>query len=398
MKQRMFARLFSKQMALWQRLLVVFSAFAGMLLLWVPLQCFFDIRDAMQAKEELFGDHYLVLNKEVSVFKALGGSPDTFSDNEIEALRSQGGVEAVGSFLANSFRAMASADYNGAPMFRTDMFFEAVPDNFLDTRPRGWNWKPDDEDVPIIIPSDYLALYNFGYAPGQGLPQISNELAKMSAFTIVVSGRGQQTTFKARIAGFSDRINTILAPIKFIEHCNGLYGEGTPKAPSRVIVRTQDAQALEKWMKENGYETSQEALNAGKTQQIAERVLAMAMAVAALIVLLSLGSFIQLADLLVARSDAEIKTLAWTGHSPAKITRWMFRQIALPVIISMAVALVAGFGIRRLLLDKLSALIEQPSLLPSTSAFVLFVLIMAVYFALVFFNLRRRILQQVKAF
>ena len=42
----------------------------------------------------------------------------------------------------------------------TDMFFESVPDEFVDVKLDKWSFNPASDIVPIIIPRNYLNLYN----------------------------------------------------------------------------------------------------------------------------------------------------------------------------------------------------------------------------------------------
>jgi len=57
--------------------------------------------------------------------------------------------------------------------FSTDIFLEAIDNDFIDTIPPSFIWKEGDNLVPIIVSSDYLELYNTVFAPSRDLPQIS---------------------------------------------------------------------------------------------------------------------------------------------------------------------------------------------------------------------------------
>lgn len=388
-----YRRLFTGNIAPWQRILIAFGAFAGLLLLWVPMQLYADLSGSLSVKNEMFSDHFLVLNKEVTFMKALGAAPDVFTEQEVNDLAQVPGVQAVGAFASNSFRAMASADYNGASMFRTELFFESVPDRFLDQKPKGWNWEPEDEDVPVILPADYLALYNFGFAPGQGLPQISEELARMSDFSILISGNGTQQTFKGRIAGFSDRINTILAPQSFLHHCNELYGQTDAKPPSRIIVETSDADALGEVLKKKGYETNRESLRAGKTQAIARKVLSASLILALVVMLISFGSFLQFSDLLLARSEAEIKSMAYLGFGHGYIGNILFRQVLSLVGMSAMGAVLAGAGIRLLVMRSAPGLFAEAHWYPEWWTALALVMAVCTYLVMVKWHLRRKVLK-----
>jgi hypothetical protein len=322
---------------------------------------------------------------------ALGAKPKTFTDEEVDSLLNVEGTTKVGKFTANTFKAMAEADFGGGQVVRTELFFESVPDKFMDTRPSGWNWAPEDESVPIVIPTDYLALYNFGFAPGQGLPQISPDVAKLSNFNILISGPKGQQVFAARIAGFSDRINTVLAPQNFLDYCNSHFVGEQLRAPSRVIVETNNAAALEKWMKQNGYETNKESMQSGKTKAIAQQVFLLTMGFAALIVLLSLGSFFQFTDLVVARSDQEIKTMLYLGYTVKTIAAKLFMQIMGLVMAAFVFAIATGLFARKIVLSQLKALIAESSWMPHWQAFVGVTLTIVFYLMVSYFNALRQV-------
>ena len=395
----MFRKIFSKLTRKWQIFLIIAGSCFGLLLFWVPVQCYFDVSHALKNEKELFNDQFLVLNKKVAMLSVLGNEPEGFSGPELEAIKKVEGIEALGEFSANTFRATAVADFGqSGQVLRTEMFFEAVPDDFLDEEPAGWNWHPKDPDVPIVIPSDYLALYNFGFAPGQQLPQISQDIAKLSAFDILISGNGKEKIFKGRIAGFSDRINTILTPQKFLDYCNAEFGEKKSPEPNRIIVKASQSAPLEKFMQEQGYETNNETMRAGKAQDMARTVFFAAILIALVVVLISLGSFVQFADLMIARADSEIKTLSYLGYTNSAITAILFKQIIAFVAISSLVALVVGVVLRYWLLSKVPALIPDPGFAPPLQAVGIFVLLIAVYFSITFINIRRQVASLTKGY
>jgi hypothetical protein len=387
----MFRKIFSKQMKRWQRILVLVSSFVGLLLIWISLALYFDISKALSETERLFGDQYLVLNKRVSVFGALGMGRSGFSIEEIKSVEELKGVTDVGEFVSNRFRANAIADFGDmGPLLKTELFFESVPDRFLDTKPAGWKWRPSDPDVPIIVPSDYLALYNFGFAPGQDLPQISESVAKMSAFKISIETPTGPQIFNARIGGFSDRINTILAPLSFLEYANEQFGLGQREAPQRIIVASDDISALEKLMGEKGYETSDEKMQMGKEKLIAQRILSIGLVLGFFIVILSLGSFLQMTDLLIARSDQEIRTLGYLGYTYSQLSKKIFAQIIRVIAISFLLAFAGGIVLRWKLSAFLAVLVGEQNMIPSSLAIVILFAIVLSYAALVYWNILRQ--------
>ena len=185
----------------WQILGAAVGTFIGMLLLLQAVQFYSDLQGLMDGTSNSREEGYLMINKKVSLLNTLGGA-STFSKKEIEALEQQDFVDEIGAFKSNQFRVSASSQMLG---FYSEMFMEAVPDMFLDVKPRGWNWSPSDREIPLVISRDYLALYNFGFAPSQGYPQFTQSTIKQVSFTVTVSGNGTTRRYQGRIAGFSDR-------------------------------------------------------------------------------------------------------------------------------------------------------------------------------------------------
>ena len=136
----------------------------------------------------------------------------TFSRSEIKDIREQPFADKVVGFISNQFSLSAFTESKRFPDFYTDLFFEAIPDEYLDVKNPEWHWVAGQKTIPVILPQDYLNLYNFGFAPSQGLPQISPKTISLVNFKIEISGRGKSDQYKGRIIGFSNRINSILVP------------------------------------------------------------------------------------------------------------------------------------------------------------------------------------------
>lgn len=395
----MFRKIFTRMIKPWQIILLVLGSFLGLLIFWVAVQFYYDVSGALNKNKEIFGGQFLVLNKSVSVLHTLGVPSSGFSQEDVTALKEVDGVKSVGGFTANSFSAMVGANLGHQGVgFKTQLFFEAVPNEFIDLKPSGWHWTEEDEEVPIVLPADYLALYNFGFAPGQDLPQISEDLARLTVFDMDISGNGQSKKLKGRIAGFSDRLNTILVPQSFIDYGNKVFGSGEQKNPSRIIIKTDDVTALESLMNKKGYETNREKMESGKQQKIAKNVMLVAMALGLLIVLLSLGTFLQFSDLLIARSDYEIKSLNYLGYTHGKIAQLLFGQIIKFLLPGIIGAILVGIIIRWQLQKFMAVLFDKASLIPKTEASTLFVVLLLAYLGISYLNVSRQTKRLAKAY
>lgn len=337
----MISRLILSRQSYVQLAVVMFGSLFGFLLLLSSLQLFYDFRQLLVHKEDLLSPQFMVVNKPVSMVNTLTGNANVFSPTEIRDFELLPSVEKVGVFTANTFKAQAAFNFEGSSMY-TDMFFESVPDEFIDVPAENWEWKEGDP-IPIILPVDYINLYNFGFAPSQGLPQISQGTAMMAPLKIRITGKGQAAELSGHIAGFTNRINSIIVPQKFMQYANARYGEGPAREPSRIVVLSSDPsnEKLAELIRSKGYETNLELLRNSRMNSILKLILAITLVIGSVIILLSVLGFVQYAQLLVSNSRYEIKTLLDLGYNHYYIFR---RYLAFYAILLGAVVLV-GYAI-----------------------------------------------------
>lgn len=220
-------------------------------------------RDGMRVarangSDNIFPAGFVVLSKQSpSSPLSLLGQRQGFSEEEIDALAGQPWFKRCAPFESSRFDASVSADF-GASRFSTAIFFEAVPDDFFDSLPTGWDFNPSSPEVPIILPADYLAMYNLGFAPARGLPRLSEKMIMRIPVSVYISGEKGMATLRGRIAGFSNRLNTIAVPLGFLKWANQTFGADSTTAPSRLIAETiggKEADA-EAYFRKNGIDAS----------------------------------------------------------------------------------------------------------------------------------------------
>jgi hypothetical protein len=304
-----------------------FGALVGFLLLLGALQLYFDIHAVLTGSSDMNQAQYLVINKEVNLLNTLFGGQKGFSENEIAQLKKIKGVQQAAALTSSRFKvsvSMGEGGMKGMPGMSTDFFFEAVPDNFVDVDADKWQWKEGDPVVPIILPRDYIKLYNFGFAPSQGLPQVTEGLVSLARFNINITGKdGQTITYVGKLAGFSERINTILAPQNFIDFANQKFAGVTPgiTTPNRVIIQCEGPATTElvEYFTQNGYETSAESLRNSKLNSFLRIVMSVVILIGSVIILLSLLVFLLYSQLLVSKSSYELQTLIRIGHNYKKL-------------------------------------------------------------------------------
>jgi len=335
--QKILEKLLWKGKSKWLIAGAVVGVFLGLFLLLSALQFFFDVKHLLEGGADP-EDQFVQINKKVNLFNTLGVKA-VFGEEEIQEIRQQPFVEEVGQFSANDFKAGAYSDMLG---FYTEMFFESVPGLFLDVDEPKFRWSVGQQEIPILISRDYLALYNFGFAPSQGLPQVTPSTIQRLKMEVRISGNGKQQTFAGRIVGFSDRINSILVPPDFLEWANQNFGSGG-QPPSRLILKVENplSKELNHFLKEKGYEISTGHLIGGQFAVLLNLVLGIVMVLGALILGLSVLVFVLNFQLLIAQGAEDIRRLMEVGHYPRQVSRLLNRKLAL----LFGVVVIAVFGL-----------------------------------------------------
>ena len=206
-----------------QLLGAIIGSLLGFFLVIAAAQLFADFKTMVTSSEQAIGSQFLVVNKQVSVLNSFKLGKSTFTQNEVTQLKSLPSIKRVGEFTANQFEAVASMSMPGGQsnaVMRTELFLESVGDDFLDVKPDDWKWNDGDEMIPMILPTDFINLYNFNFAPGRGLPQLSKATIQMAVFDIDIRGAKGAAHFQGRIAGFSNRITSVLVRTRIMEMFN----------------------------------------------------------------------------------------------------------------------------------------------------------------------------------
>ena len=203
----------------------------------------------------------------------------------------------------------------------TAMFFESVPDEYVDVNLDKWKFDEYERVVPIIIPRNYLNLYNFGFAQSRSLPQLSEGVMGMVNLDIRITGVGRTENFKGKIVGFSNRLNTILVPETFMTWANNEFAPGQKSEPSRLIVEVNNPtdDRIARFFKDKGYDTEDDKLDAGKTTWFLKVIIGIVLSVGLLISVLSFYILMLSIYLLLQKNTSKLENLLLIGYSPAKV-------------------------------------------------------------------------------
>lgn len=325
--------------------LSVIGAAFGMFLIMLCLQLYLDFTGVLNNPEDdLLSPQYLVVNKQVSMLGADDPRRSQFTPSEIAELEALDAVDEVAAFKPNQFRLKAFMDGEGMPPLYTDLFFESIPDEFIDVDPAEWEWVSADSVVPIIVPKDYISLYNFGFAPSQGMPKVSENAFKLVQFNLKISGKGKKVVIYGRIAGFSDRINSVLVPMDFLEEYNEAFSDNVEVNPSRLVLSTRNASDPElfKFLEEQSYVTNNEQLKGSKINGILQAILSIMLVIGGIIVMLSINSFVMYSQVIIQRAAYEVRVLIEIGYNYLKISRVYVVMFA---VIMAVVSTLSYFGV-----------------------------------------------------
>lgn len=365
----MIWKLLKQHISLSQLLGFSLANVCGMVIVLLAVQFYRDVLPMFTQENSFLKGDYIIISKKVSTLGTIVGKQTTFSAGDIAEIEEQPFVKCVGSFLPSQFKVMAGMGLQGIKM-STDLFFESVPDAYVDVQSEEWKFNPESNVIPIIIPRNYLNLYNFGFAQSRNLPQLSEGIIGMVNLDIRLVGNGKTEQMKGHIVGFSSRLNTILVPESFIRWANARFSTGVEAEPSRLIVEVGNPadERIVQFVRRKGYEMEGNELEAGKTVWFLKLIVGVVLSVGLLISVLSFYILILSIYLLLQKNMRKLETLLLIGYSPAQVAR---PYQVLAVVLNLSVLLLGiaiVIGIRGTYLPVITSLLPDAgseSLLPA---------------------------------
>lgn len=213
----------------WEIWIASIGCLLGSSLLILAVQLYQDSNRFFEG--QVSPSNFFTLNKKIQggALVNMGKGEKTFTQDELDGIEKMDGVMRTGGFTRNKFPLTLyiwpSGQVGLGAAAKTDLFFESIPDEFLDFVPEGWNWDENSSTVPIIVPKFYLDLWNFGLAPSRiEYPTLSNEAATGMPIELFI-GNNREVTMEGRFVAFSKRINSVLVPESFLSQANEKYGK-----------------------------------------------------------------------------------------------------------------------------------------------------------------------------
>ena len=353
---RLIWKLLRQHISLFELSVFFIANLIGMTIMLCGAQIYHDVKPMVTGESSLIGNDYMIVTRPV---ERVGGEAPSFSVDEIEELRNEEFTVNIGLFYSSQYEVYGSIVFNGRTL-STMMFFESVPDEFVDVESQEWQFNPEEEFIPIIIPRNYLNLYNFGFSQTQSLPQITEEMIKRVELNIRISGNGHVDNYTARIVGFSDRLNTILVPMSFMQWANNYYANCSGmEEPKRLIIELHNPGAPEvtSYLEEHGYIAEDKPSESSKALWLLQLSIMVIVGIGLIFSILSIIILTLSIYLLLQKNITKLDNLMLIGYTPRNVAA---PYNVLTIVLNVGTYLISVLAVilcQDIYMGKISALI-----------------------------------------
>lgn len=333
---RLIWKLLRKHISVFELAVFFVANLIGMAVILAGIQIYSDLSPMLTGEKSLIGNDYMIISRPI---ERVGGETPKISEEEIEALRGEAFVENLGIFASSKFRVDGGIEFKGKQL-STMMFFESVPNEFIDVDSKEWNYEEGDNIVPIILPRNYLNLYNFGFSQTQGLPNITEEMIKRVEISLRIMGNGHTDYYSGYVVGFSDRLNTILVPMSFMTWANDYYAEDYSGDATRLILEVQNPSAPEvvEYMAEHNFVAEDKPSESNKALFLLQVCVAVIVCIGLVFSLLSIIILTLSIYLLLQKNVTKLENLVLIGYKPSYVA---MPYILMTMILNVSIYLIS---------------------------------------------------------
>lgn len=307
-----------------QLIIAMIGSFLGITFLVTSIHFLIKVNEFGKGAE-ILGPNTIIIQKKVSSSSTLGLTSTTFSDSEIEKMKAESFIEDAQPVLSNNFDVSFQTDDELVPYFRSDVFIQTVDPDFIDVKSDNWNWKEDDEFVPIIMPRDFLVMLNT-FMSSNGINQVSDELAMQIKFKFTLSNEDSKEWVNAKIIGFTNEVSAILVPESFMTYGNDKFAGDNEKKITQVMLSSKENEfgKVEDYLIKKGLESKNSQMVVGKLKSIIGTLFLVVLGISIIAVFVSGLVLIQYLQLLMSKNAYEVRTLLRIGYKPSIIIKKFF--------------------------------------------------------------------------
>ena len=325
----------------------------GITIALITLTIYTDLKPILQSESNVFNDNAVIVNKKISILSNINKDKIYFTKEELRDFEDQDFVKEIVKFnKATNFKIFLSSDIFN---IGSELFFESIPDKYLDIESDDWKWEKGSDFVPIMMPEDYLKLYNLGFAESQGMPLLSEKVISKAKFDIHLSGSNKRQSFKGGIVGFPSKINSILVPEEFLNWANKEFGNHKENNPSRILVEftnPNDERIIE-FLKEHNYEVNKEKMEKNKLIFFFKMAFVFVFVISLIIILLSITLILLSINLIFQKNREVLINLYFLGYQIKQIIYYYKLLISIVTLFSVFISLMITLMVRSVYSEKL---------------------------------------------
>lgn len=312
-----------------QLLIASMGLFLGILFLLISIHYWVKIQE-IGKEGEVLGTNTLIVQKKVSNSSSLKLSKTDFSLNEILKIKSESFIKNVAPIKSNNFNVSFQTSDPLVPYFRSDIFIQALDKEFLDIKIKNWTWDSEIDEVPMIMPREFLVMLNT-FMSAKGIPQVSDELAKEIKFQFKIWNKNKVKYFNVRIVGFTNEVSSVLVPMEFMDFSAANFGGEESQKVTQVIIQGKEGEfgLVEKLLIKRGLEPKKSQLIVGRLKSVVQTLFIVVLIIALTTLLLSSLILIQFLQLLVSRNSYNIQTLIRIGYDHKKMIKLFVKYLVL---------------------------------------------------------------------
>lgn len=308
-----------------QLVIAMIGSFLGITFLITSIHYLIKVNEFGEGTD-ILGPNTLIVQKQVNTSSSLNLVKTDFSQKDIEMLKQEKYILDVKPVISNNFDVLFATADPMVPKFSSDVFIQTVDPDFLDVKSDKWKWNVGDTVVPIILPRDFLVMLNT-FMSAQGIPQISDELAKDIKFKLRISNETSEREYiNAQIIGFTNEVASILVPENFMKYGNDKYGNLTEQKITQLMISGTENEfgLLEDLLKKNHLESKNSQMVVGRLKSMVGTLILVVLGISIIAVFVSCLVLIQYAQLLMSRNAYEVRTLLRLGYAPKNIINKFF--------------------------------------------------------------------------
>ena len=298
-----------------QLLIASIGIIIGLILLLISLELYHKGKFYNESSK-LLDEHTLIVQKKVSRAAHLGlGSPG-FSAAEIDELQKQKFISACSPIMSNQFEVIVEINDPIIPAFNSNIFLQAIENDFIDISSNEFKWEDSNDYVPVIMPRNFLMMLNTFLSASQ-LPQLSESLISNVQMNLTLGPKSKRSVVPARIVGFTNDFSSILVPSAFLKMANLKFANTKDEFQSQLVIKAVDNKLglLESYLEDKGYESGEDQIFISRLKSTIFITLICTTSLALLTLFLSVVITIQYLQMMLSELTFEIRLMLRLGHS-----------------------------------------------------------------------------------